>query len=274
MRALVCAVFRYFLDRAKTNRWEIYASHAAFYVTVSAFPMLTFFFALFAQISPEGALQMLRALLGRLPKDLAAGIGGELTPGGNAAFVPVLSFAAPVLLWSASKGFGAIGEGLRTVYGNGERSTFFGRYARAFACTFIFAAAIAAALAVPVFGETVSAALSESRSDSFDLFFFITRVGRVFCFFLFFFVFALLYRFMAGKGIPFVGHLPGAALSSLGWLLFSAAFSLYLRYAAPAGRFLYGSVGAMLLLMLWVRACMVILLFGAEVNVLITGKTG
>ena len=82
-------------------------------------------------------------------------------------------------------------------------------------------------------------------------------------------VFALLYA-AAGRGSPLFGkkpggHLPGALFSALGWLLFSLLYSVYITHF-PRASAVYGALSAVCLVMLWLYACTVILLLGAEIN--------
>ena len=63
----------------------------------------------------------------------------------------------------------------------------------------------------------------------------------------------------------YLAHLPGAAFASGGWILFSYFYSLYIIHF-PAVSYLYGSLAALVLMMLWLYICMTILLLGAEVN--------
>lgn len=272
MFSLVRAALYRFLRMGEEDRRSVYASHAAFYVTASALPMLFLLFLILRRISPEGAWRLFSALAGQLPSDMTKALRPELFEGADP--LPTWLTSLPVLLWSASKGFGAVSQGLRAVYRRTGRDSPVRRMLRAFAFTAAFAFVLASALAVPVFGETVSAALGGMHEGWFDLFSAVTRLGRIFCFFLFAPVFAAMYKYMAGQGIPLARHLPGAVFSAVGWLLCSFVFSLYLRYVAPLGRFFYGSVGALLLLMVWVRACMSILLIGAEINVWLLSACG
>jgi len=64
---------------------------------------------------------------------------------------------------------------------------------------------------------------------------------------------------------------PGAIISAAGWVGFSALYSFYITHFANYS-YLYGSLTAIVLLMLWLYFCMNILFFGAEVNVLITSR--
>ena len=59
--------------------------------------------------------------------------------------------------------------------------------------------------------------------------------------------------------------LPGAFLGSLGWLIFSHLFSLYVEHFPSFAR-VYGSVYAVALSMLWLYFCMSILFYGGLLN--------
>ena len=66
-------------------------------------------------------------------------------------------------------------------------------------------------------------------------------------------------------GKKFICHVPGALIAAAGWSLFSYVYSLY-TLVFPSASYIYGSLGAIVLLMLWLYMCMNILLIGAEIN--------
>ena len=92
-------------------------------------------------------------------------------------------------------------------------------------------------------------------------------------FVLFSLVFALMYKGILADGSAFKSHLPGAAFAAGGWIFYSSALSFYLANFLPSKYLLYGSMGALVLWMLWIRALMTILLFGAELNVYFKERT-
>jgi membrane protein len=59
--------------------------------------------------------------------------------------------------------------------------------------------------------------------------------------------------------------LPGAVMTSLGWLVFSELFSRYVEYF-PNYANVYGSVYAVALAMLWLYFCVCIIFYGAALN--------
>jgi membrane protein len=61
---------------------------------------------------------------------------------------------------------------------------------------------------------------------------------------------------------------PGSAVALLGWLLASFGLRLYVRYLGNYNA-TYGSIGGVILLMLWLYLSSLALLVGAEINALI-----
>lgn len=62
--------------------------------------------------------------------------------------------------------------------------------------------------------------------------------------------------------------LPGAALTTVGWLILAQAFSLYIRYFGTSWNS-YGAIGAVIILLLWLNYSATILMVGAVLNVVI-----
>ena len=59
--------------------------------------------------------------------------------------------------------------------------------------------------------------------------------------------------------------LPGAAAAAGAWVLFSEGYSFYVNHIAKASA-LYGSLSVLLLMLLWLYACISILFYGALFN--------
>ncbi len=62
--------------------------------------------------------------------------------------------------------------------------------------------------------------------------------------------------------------LPGAAGASLGWLVFSSLFSVYVQHFGSYSVF-YGSLAGIAMAMLWLYVCMSILFYGGVLNCLL-----
>ena len=75
--------------------------------------------------------------------------------------------------------------------------------------------------------------------------------------------------YLTGVRRRFFESLPGALLSSLGWMSASSLFSLYVRYF-PNYANIFGSLYAAALTLLWLYFCMAIVFYGGALNKLLT----
>ena len=89
-----------------------------------------------------------------------------------------------------------------------------------------------------------------------------SRIGRSAGLFL---IFLILYKMLPNRKATFKSQVPGAVLIAAGWSLFSYFFSLYFELF-PGFSNMYGSLTALIMVMLWLYICMNLLLYGAEIN--------
>ena len=88
---------------------------------------------------------------------------------------------------------------------------------------------------------------------------------------LFMLFFVLIYSILPNRRQLIWQQLPGAAFTTAGWLIFSYVYSLYIDHVADFS-YVYGSLTAIILLMLWLYICMNIVLLGAELNRILSEK--
>lgn len=80
-----------------------------------------------------------------------------------------------------------------------------------------------------------------------------------------FLIFLILYKMLPNRKATFKSQVPGALLIAAGWSLFSYFFSIYFDMF-PGFSNMYGSLTALIMVMLWLYICMNLLLYGAEIN--------
>ena len=82
------------------------------------------------------------------------------------------------------------------------------------------------------------------------------------------FVLTLLFMFVPNQKVKFREAIPGALFSLVAWMVVSAIFSLYV---STMGNYsvLYGSLGAIIVLMLWFYLIGIIFVMGGELNALL-----
>ena len=146
-------------------------------------------------------------------------------------------------LWSAGRGMKALTEGLLWIAGNKETRGYFAARIRASIYTVLLIGSILLFLGLGVFGQKFPLLLS---------------VYAVI-------LFTFMYRFVPESSLKLKEHLPGAVVSSVGWMFYTYAFSLYVDWF-PGVTDTYGNMTTLVLLMLWLYFGMYLTLIGAEIN--------
>ena len=79
-------------------------------------------------------------------------------------------------------------------------------------------------------------------------------------------IFALLYAWAPNRRVPWQAFTWAAVVAATGWELATAGFTWYLTSGLPRYELIYGSLGAIIVLMLWIYISMSIVLYGAHLG--------
>jgi membrane protein len=244
------------------------AATVTFYGILSLFPFLLMLVALASfVISPEQAEAIVQQL-GEVAPGPATQIVGEriqeLSGGQNAA--TLVGFGALLALWSASGGTMALVGALNRCYAVREQRSWWKVRAIAVMMTIVasvlaLAAALVAVAAAPLanwIGGPIGAAISWLR---------LPVAGIVMMF-----LWALIYHVLPDVEQTFKFITPGSVLGVVLWVVASWAFS---RYVSSFGSYdrTYGSLGGVIVLLLWMWISSLAMLVGAEVNALIEHRS-
>lgn len=176
-------------------------------------------------------------------------------------------------LWSASNGINAFISASNTAYDIEETRSFLKVRGISIALTLGMIIALAAALILPIFGNLIIDFINSvvSLPPQTELLFQILR--WVVALTIMSAVLLVLYRFAPNKTLKWKEILPGAITAAVLWQLISLAFSFYVsnfgNYSAT-----YGSLGGIIILMLWFFLTGMILMIGAELNVIYHRRRG
>ena len=272
MISLIKRAAAYIKERREETKWNIYASHACFYALLSSVPLMMLVLMLIGRIIPDRVEDLLVTAKGYLPPQLSEYLPEDFVQNAMNPGFPLVSATVLFMLWSSTKGMRALSQGLQSVYGTSGRYSVIKEYLFSVLYTLSLILLLLLSLGVLVFGQTIVDAIAQKGSEHHTLLRLLVRLGWILSFLVFVLVFALIYRFMSGSKLPFYRHFPGAFFAAVGWLIYSALFSLYLSTFSPMKYILYGSLGALLILMLWSHACMTMLMLGGEVNVLLANR--
>ncbi len=251
---------------------------------VGAYSAQTAFFMFFSFVPLIMLILSLLKLLVDSPDEIAA-IANEMTPNVISDFLSVyleeimsvgkLSLtivSAITLLWSASKGVFSIIGGLNSIYEIKEERNYFALRFLAVFYTVAFTMILVAVLLLMVFGKTISNFLYTNFPSLSGLIYVISSLRFIVGFVFLVLFFMVVYKALPSGKIRFFDQFPGAIVSSAGWVSFSIVFSFFINNFSNYSN-IYGSLTAIIVLLLWLYICMYIMFFGAEVNLYLSAKS-
>lgn len=262
----IVKIIRTVLFYVRKMRIPIYASHASFFITLSAFPMLLLLVSIlrYTGISVDSLTESLKGII---PAALLPFVKKQIYNAYQSTNGTILSLSALVALWSSSRGIYGLRNGLNAVYTVAENRGWFYTRGISVLYTFAFLIVLILTLAVHVFGATllqVIPVFGELLGRVLDMRFFLLLILQTA-------VFTAMYMVLPNKPNKLWDSFPGAVFSAIGWLGLS---DLYSRYVENFSRYanIYGSVYAVALSMLWLYCCVSILFYGGALNVYLTKK--
>ncbi len=240
------------------------AAQQAYYYMLALFPLLILIIAIvpYLNIDPEKAINVVNTLLpsesAELLKDNVVKLVSERNGG-------LLTFGIIGTLWSASNGINAFMKAMNIAFDVRETRSFIKARLISILLTIGLIFAFAVALLLPVFGKVLLEMVNTivPIPAPYDIIF---RVVRwIVAFVVMTAVLAALYRLAPNKHYPFKHVIPGAIFATIVWQLISLGFSFYVsnfgNYSAT-----YGSLGGVIILMLWLFLTGLALVLGGEIN--------
>ncbi|NLG53602.1 MAG: YihY/virulence factor BrkB family protein [Clostridiales bacterium] len=236
----------------------------AYFFLLSVFPFLIFLNALIGSfnISETAVIDILAPVFPEQIVELVSSYVEHITQNQS---MSLLSFGIVVVIFSASRSVRTLGSMINNAYGIDENRGIF----RNIMLSMMFILMLGILVLISVFFVAFSQDLAVRLHSLLRIPVELVSVLNIFrwlsLIMTMFFVLALLYYVIPNKKLTFFGILPGTLLSTAGFVALSFCFSLYVEYFMKESA-LYGTLGAVLLLTLWLYVASVILLAGAELN--------
>ncbi len=245
------------------------AATLSYYFLLALFPLLLFLLALlgsFADTGTELRNNLFRFLSQVVPGSAFQLIDSTITEVSQNSGGGKLSFGLLTALWFASNGMGAITDTLNATYGVKDSRPWWKVRLVAVGLTAALAVLIVSALTLLVYGGEIgnSVASTLHLGNVFAVTWNILQWPIVLSFVLF--AFALVYYFAPDlKHQKWYWITPGSLVGVGLWLLVSFGLRLYLHYFNRYS-VTYGSLGAVIILMLWFYLMGMAILIGGKVN--------
>lgn len=256
------------ISKCKHDNVFAIAGQSAFFIILSAVPLLMFIVSLFQNLNiPIGLIEE------GLSGIFAAEMIGQITAYLDAAYQSAvgISFVSLIVtLWSASQGIHAITNGLNRVYDAYENRNWLFLRIRAMIYTVILFAIILALLIILVLGDTISNFLKPFLDGLPDFVTVIFNLRYLIIFVSLIILLALIYRNFPNirrkqrKEYGIKSQFPGAFLCTISWFVLSLGISIYVDDFN--GFSIYGGLSRLAVIMIWIYFCMVILMICAEIN--------
>ena len=245
------------------------AAQLSYYFLLALFPLLLFLMSVIGLImgSGTGLRHSLFNYLGKvLPSSASEMVSNTVFEVTSASGGGKISFGILAALWAASAGMGAISESLNVAYHVKETRAWWKRRLIAVGLTLALAVLIITALVIVLYGSRIADGLASSYGlgSGFTLAWKILQWPIVLFFLLL--GFALIYYWAPDlRDQNWRWVTPGSVVAVVFWLLVSFGFRLYLHYFDSYSK-TYGSLGAVIILMLWFYFTGAAILIGGEVN--------
>ena len=252
----------------------VYAAQASFFIIMAAFPFTMLLLSII-QVVPSISQTDLLELLGPIiPHQFSQILFSLVNSLYTESPIALLSLSALAALWSASKGMLGIAKGLNRIQGDQSHRGYLITRIICSGYTIIFILVCILSLVFLVFGDTISRFILRVFPFLASITQYIINVRTLLSLGTLIFCFTGLYTFVPNRELHWRDQIPGALFSTLCWIGISFGFSIYFRYFNQFS-YTYGSLTAVVLLMLWLYCCICTLFLGAEINYFyVTIQTG
>lgn len=245
------------------------AAQLSYYFLLAVFPLLLFLITLlgyFAETGSELRHKLISYLATVMPPSAITLVQTTLDEISQASGGGKLSLGILAALWAASNGMGAISDTLNAAYAVREQRAWWKVRLTAIILTIVVSILIVVALAIVLFGGQIGDRVATHFGFS-AVFVVVWKILQwpITLFFLML-MFDVIYSFAPDvRRRKRKWWTPGAAAAVVIWLLVSFGFRLYLHYFNSYS-VTYGSLGALIVLMLWFYFTGLAILIGGEIN--------
>ncbi len=241
------------------------AAQLAYYLLLALVPAMVFLVALASFFPSETVAQMVESLRAFAPGDVVQIVEEQLQRVANGQQGGLLTIGIAMALWSSSAAIVSVTDAMNRAYDIDEARPWWKVRLVAIALTIGLGVFLIAAVTLVMVGPTIAEQLSSrlGLGMAFEWAWKVLQWPVVFV--LVAIALGLLNYFAPDAEQDWQWITPGSVLSTLLWLVASLAFKLYLSNFADYNA-TYGSLGGVIVLMLWFYLTALAVLVGSEMN--------
>lgn len=236
----------------------------AFFFLLSIFPLLIFLVTLvpYLSLSQEQIFSYMQEVVPGEVYVLIESTLQEILTNQNTG---LLSFGILATIWSASLGMDSLIKSLNISYKVTENRPLLIARGMSILMTILLILILIIALALPVFGEQLGLLIFSFLGLEEGFLALWSSIRFTIPTIITFVACAIIYWLAPNVKMNILSVLGGAAFAAIGWLLTSYLFSIYI---SNFGNFsaTYGSIGGVIILMLWLYISAMLLIIGGQIN--------
>ncbi len=246
------------------NETTARGAQLSYFFVLSIFPLLIFLITLldYTPLTKQESIEQLSLLL---PETAFAVVSQIITEIDAADNFTLFSFGILATIWIASRGVSALIKSINKAYNITKSRSFIKHNAIAVLATFAITLVILLSLSFLVFGEVIGELAFQylGLEEVFQVLWtplryaiplLITSVS-----------FTLLFLYSPNYRLSLKHVYPGAIFSTLAWTTASQVFAFYVNNFGDYSR-IYGSIGGIIVFMIWFYMSSVVILLGGEIN--------
>ncbi len=260
-------VLSFFIEGIQKNSLTTRASSLAFRFFLALFPSIIFLFSLIPYIPIKGfKAHLLELIHEMLPGDayqMASSTIEDLMFNRNDG---LLSFGFLFAFYLASNGVNAMVIAFNETSHSSKKSSFIKTRISSIILLFIIVFLMIAAISLIVFSTTITHLLTENGFITDDYIMYLLKAAKfITLLFVFFLGISSIYYFGNTRSNQFKFISAGSSLATLLSIALSSGFAFYVNNFSTYNK-VYGSIGTLMVIMLWLYFNSLVLLLGFELN--------
>lgn len=245
------------------------AAALAYYLLFALFPMLIFITNLLGLLDLD-VYTIIESLKDILPKDVVSIVKTYLDYISNTSSHTLMWFAFVLSIWFPLRAVQGLMDDVRRAYGLSLPARPFVYLGKQLLYTVVFLVVMMLTLFLSVTGENVLGFIGDLfPKDSFPISDYLLELWQYLRFLLaallMLAAIGALYSLASERKPSVKSIMPGILFALVFWLVVSIGFSFYVENFAQYS-FIYGTLGAVIVLLVWLNLTAVILILGAEIN--------
>ncbi len=242
----------------------------AYYMVLSFIPFLMFLMTLvgFSHLNSDAVLNLLSNVMPTEAFNLIQSTVIEIV---DREQTGLLWISIALAIWVSSSGFKAVIKGLNKAYGVKETRSYIKLKLISMIYTILLALIVIATLFLFVFGDVIGDFFMKVLEHPEFIYYIWNMLRYVVVILIMILFFMFLYNATPCVRLGWLEVIPGAVITTLGWISISYIFAYYVNNFSNYSR-LYGSLGAVFMFMTWMFITSMILILGGEINAVLAEK--